>query len=198
MTPVTREHCLRIRMTTINIRPPFKTEQDFSQRLAATSECVRIDYFRRLDQASVSVLAARLEKEQSTHVELLLSTSRLQVKKVNIGACCLLLVLAAATLALDLPYGRAASWITAAAWASYVGASEFFFLPYLRLRQAKHWNDYQRHAREWTSLLGNRGFAEHMAVSGAQFLGEAPAEAETVDLAIRGFALVQAERAARR
>ena len=185
-------------MTTINFRPPFKTEQEFSQRLAASSEGVRIDYFRRLDQASVAVLAALLEKEQSAHVESLASSSRERLKRVNIGACCLFLVLAAATLALDLPYCRVACWFMAAAWASYVGASEFFFLPYLRLQQIKHWNDYQKHAREWTSLLGNRGFAEHMAVSKEQFRGEAPAEAETVELAIRGFALVQAERAARR
>jgi len=180
------------------MRPPFKTEQQLSDRLASLGEAVRVDYCRRVEQSSVAVLAAHLEKEQAGRVESQASQTRAQVARVNLAACALLLVLAMLTLIADLPYSRVVAWFVAGVWVAYVGAAELFFLPLLRLHQAKHWNWYQKHAREWATLLGNQGFAEHMAMVGAEFRGEAPDDVDAVHLAIRGFALGQAERAAGR
>lgn len=179
------------------MQPTFKTEEDLSQRLAKCSEPVRVDYYRRFEQASVAALSAHLEKEQASQVGSLTSRSLKNLKKVNLFAGILLFVLSVGTLVLDLPYGQGFSWFTATVWMAYVGVHEFFFLPNLQLLQVSHWNRYQIHAREWSVLLGHRGFAEHMATVAAAYNGEAPDDADVVDLCIRGLALIHAERAGR-
>lgn len=180
------------------MRPPFKTDQELSDQLASLSEAIRFDYCRRVEQASVAALAAHFERDLADRIKSQASTTKTQVTRVNLTACTLLVTLAAATLIADLPYVRVVAWFFAGAWVAYLGAAELFILPQLRLQQAKHWNGYQKHAREWTMLLGNQGFAEHLAITGAEFRGEAPDDADTVHRAIRGFALAQALQAARR
>lgn len=177
------------------MRLPFTTEQQLLDRFALLSEAVRIDYYRRVEQASVAALAAHLEKDLAARIESQESAARAQAKRVNLAVVTFLVALAAVTLIADLPYGRVAAWFVAGAWVAYLGATEFLLLPQIRLQQANHWNLYQVRAREWTALLGNQGFAAHMTVVGAEYQGDAPDDADAVHLAIRGFALVQAERA---
>lgn len=110
-------------------------------------------------------------------------------------ACILLLLFGAVVITTNPPHARAVAWFFAGCWVAYLVATELFFLPQLGLKQMTHWNAYQIHAREWEVLLGNSGFAEYMLVCGAQFKGEAPENADAVDLAIRGYALIQAENA---
>ena len=65
----------------------------------------------------------------------------------------------------------------------------------LRIMKANHWNGYQKNAREWTTLLGNTGFAEHLSLVGTEYQGDVYEDADNVELAIRAYALLKAERA---
>lgn len=163
------------------MRLPFKTEDELSNRLATTSEAIRIDYHRRLEQSSVAALSAHLEKELSSQIESKILIIGAQVKKVNLAAIVVLFVLAAITLAMDLPYGRVGAWFVALAWLAYVGATELFFLPIFRIKQANHWNGYQKHAWEWSSLRGNTGFAEHISLVGTEYRGDVYEDADNIE-----------------
>ena len=179
------------------MRSPFKTEDDLSNRFAASSEAIRIEYHKRHEQSYVVALSAYLEKELSRQIESQVLSIGVHVKKVNFVAILILFALAAITLTVDLPYGRVSTWFVAGSWVAYITATELFFLPILRIMQAKHWNGYQTHAREWTSLLGNSGFAEHISLVGTESRGEVHEDADKIELAIRGFALLKAEQAAK-
>ena len=180
------------------MRLPFKTEDDLSKSLAATSESIRIDYQRRLEQSSVAALSAHFEKELSKEIEYQISTIGAQIKKVNLVAIILLFVLGAITLTADLPYGRIVVWFVVVLWVVYIGAMDLFFLPVLRIKQVNHWNGYQIHAREWSTLLGNTGFSEHLSLVGTEYQGDVYEDADNIELAIRGFAFVRAKRSASR
>ena len=176
---------------------PFKTQDDLSDRLSTCSETIRVDYHRRFETASLAVLSAHRAKEQANLFDAQANKHQAEIKRGNMFAIAALVLIEVFTLAIDLPHGRLFSGLLGVLWVVCVGAMEIFLIPTLRLQQTIHWNGYQISAREWRLLIGNQGFAEHFAVTAAEYRGEAPEDADAVQLAVRGFALIQAERAIR-
>jgi hypothetical protein len=124
------------------MRKPFKTETELSQRLAACSEAVRLDYYRRLEQASLAVLSAHLEKEQAAQAQKQALSYNTLTKKINLSAIIVLLFLAAGALATEFLYIRVTAVVVVVFWIAYLAATELFFLPNLHLKQSQHWNSY--------------------------------------------------------
>jgi hypothetical protein len=175
------------------MRPPFRTEDAFLERFSKLSEAERIDYRRRVEGAGVAALAAALAKEQARDAELRFVQIRTQLNRVNIGALVALSILGVASLIGDLPHLRNASLFLTALWIIYFCANELFLLPYLNELQKRNWYSYQLHAREWASLIGVYGFAEHIELITSQFRGQPSDSEQDVNLAIKGFALLKAE-----
>jgi hypothetical protein len=175
------------------MRPPFRTEDAFLERFSKLTEAERFDYTRRVEGAGVAALAAALAKEQARDAELRFVHVRTQLNRVNIGALVALSILGVASLIGDLPHLRTASVFLTGLWLIYFGVNELLLLPHLSELQKRNWYSYQLHAREWTSLIGVYGFAEHIELVTSHFRG-LPCESEKdVDLAIKGFALLKSQ-----
>jgi hypothetical protein len=175
------------------MRAPFRTEDELIERLSKLGEVARFDYKRRIERANVAVLAAFLAKEQAGQAEARASSLRSQVRKLNIVAVLLIAGLGLASLTTESQNLRVATTVLMGFWAVYIGAVEILLLPHLTQSQTEHWYSYQVNAREWSSLLGVHGFAEHINLAGSQFKGDASTDEASVELAIRGFALLKAE-----
>jgi ABC-type multidrug transport system fused ATPase/permease subunit len=179
------------------MRLTFKTEDELLNRLENMSEIIRVDYYRRLEQSSVAALSAHLKKDLANQTESKTLAIRAQIEKVNLIVSLFLLVLGVIILTTDLlPYGRVVAWFVTGMWVFYIGATELFFLPILRLIHANHWSGYQIDARTWATLLGNSGFAEHLSLVSTEYRGDVEEDADNIELAIRGYALLKAEQAA--
>jgi hypothetical protein len=179
------------------MRLPYKSEDLLSDALSSCSEVVLSDYYRRLDLATTSAQGAHLAVDMSKAMEQRILDTHSKIKKTNLIAISAILLAGLATLVFDIQNGKTATLFAVLAWTAYLGALEIYTLPHLADQKSKYWNEYQMHAIVWRSAVGSNGFSEHMGLSRTEFHGDINDDADTVNLAIRGFALNQALRISR-